>query len=68
MQKQFLFFIIILSVLNFILIPAYQNSLYMGYSGIFHAGKTIVFSYKWDVCKVNTMGGIAVPFSTVLQP
>src|ERR1044071_4334959 len=51
------------SIFAFKLIPAADAPLWMRYPSISPDGKTILFSYKGDIYKVNSSGGTASPLT-----
>jgi tricorn protease len=61
MKKYFFLFIVASCIFGFTLIPSEQTPLWMRYPSISPDGKTIVFSYKGDLYKVDAKGGNASP-------
>ncbi|MGQ0827403.1 MAG: S41 family peptidase [Bacteroidota bacterium] len=59
MKKYIFLFIAAISFFGFALIPTDQTPLWIRYSAISPDGKTIVFSYKGDIYKVDAKGGTA---------
>lgn len=63
-MKKYVFLLMAgLAFFSFTLIPADQTPLWMRYSAISPDGKSIVFSYKGDIYKVDAKGGTAAPLT-----